>query len=141
MLVEIFKLGQKVHYLEPIHSSSAPVAFEGEVILGIDRIHILDRHPSLNAAQSKTSRSVLLVFENGDTAMLILQWALHLLELPWLSVQLVDHDAPACSPYHGHGVFHISTVGTLRQVYTEHWGGCASVPELHGLVPGNSHEG
>ena len=141
MLVETFKLGQKVHYLEPIHSSGAPVAFEGEVILGIDRIHILDRHPSLNAAQSKTSRSVLLVFENGDTAMLILEWALHLFELPGLPVQLVDHDAPASGPYHSHGVLHVRAVGPLWQVYAEHGSGCPGVPELHGLVPGNSHEG
>ena len=53
-----------IHYLKPIHSSRAPVAFKGEVVLGVDRVHILDRHPALDAAQRKSSRSVLLVFEN-----------------------------------------------------------------------------
>ena len=128
------------HYLEPVHSSGAPVTLEGEVILGVDCVHILDRHPSLNAPQCKTSRSVLLVFENRHTAMLILEWALHLFELSWLPVQLVDHDAPACSPHHGHGVLHIGAVGALWQIYAEHWSGCSGVPEFHGLVPGNSHE-
>merc|ERR1719458_2138403 len=89
----------------------------------------------LNAPQCKTGWSVLLVFENGHTAMLILEWALHLFELPGLPVQLVDHDAPASSPHHSHGVLHIRAVGTLWQVDAEHWSGCSGVPELHRLVP------
>ena len=129
------------HYLEPVHSSRAPVALESEVILRVDGVHILDCHPPLNAPQCKTGWSVLLVFENGHTAMLILEWALHLFELPGLPVQLVDHDAPASSPHHSHGVLHIRAVGTLWQVDAEHWSGCSGVPELHRLVPGDGHEG
>ena len=90
------------------------MTLEGEVVLGVGRVDVLDSHPALHAAEGEPGGSVLLVPEDGDAAVLVLEGRLHLLVLLGLAIQLVDNDASAGSPHYGHGIVHISAVRPLR---------------------------
>ena len=127
--------------LEPVDSSVTAVTLEGEVVLRVGGVDVLDGHPPLHAAQSEPCGGAFLVPEYGDTAVLVLQWRVNPLVLLGLPVQLVDDDAPAGGAHHGHGIVHVGTVGPLRQVDTEHWSGSPGVPELECFVPAAGHQG
>ena len=71
------------------------MAFEGKVVLWISSVHVLDGNSTFHTAQGESGGGGFLVLEDGDTAVLVLQRRLHLLELLGLAVQLVDDDAPA----------------------------------------------
>ena len=115
-------------YLESINCTIAAVTLEGEVVLGRGRIQILDCYSPLNTAQSEAGGlRCLLVSEDGDTAVLVLEWRLYLLVFFGLTpVQLVDDDAASCCAHHCHGEVNISTVSSLWQVNVEDGSGSSA---------------
>lgn len=68
--------------------SGWPVALECEVVLWVSGIHVLYRHPAFDRAQSEAGGLFgLLIFKDGDTAMLVLKWRLDALVFGWLALQ------------------------------------------------------
>lgn len=60
-------------YLVSAGVGRGAVALEGEVVLRVGRVHVLDGHAALHAAQREAARLLrLLVAEHRDAAVLVL---------------------------------------------------------------------
>lgn len=65
----------RVDILEAAAGGCGAVALEREVVLGVGRVHVLDGHAALHAAEREARRLLrLLVAEHGDAAVLVLQY-------------------------------------------------------------------
>lgn len=100
--------GDVVHRVDVLVAgggAGGPVALEGEVVLGVGRVHVLDGDAALDAADREPDRLLaLLVAEHGHAAVLVLQRGLHALELGRLALQAVQADAAVGRAHRRHRV-------------------------------------
>lgn len=93
------------NYLITGSGPGGAVALEGEVLLGVGRVHVLNGDAALHAAEREAGGLLgLLVLEDGDAAVLVLQRRLDALELRRLALQRVQADAAVGRAHHCHWV-------------------------------------
>ena len=117
----------------------AAVALEGEVVLGVWRVHVLNGHTALDGAEREPGRILVLVEEYAHAAVLKLERTLDRLHLLRLLVKVVHLDEAIGAAHDRHRSVDVRAVGALGQHQSEERIGLSQVPELERLVPAAGH--